>query len=93
MSAEFELSRIDPAVAESMGFAVRMNSLKLSMSEGVLAAVDEAMSICGIAAYRNDTPFSLGRQLRVTPTAPGLMVHNDRIIDHNASLLSIMKGD
>lgn len=89
---EFECSRADPAIAESMGFAVRMNSLKLSTSQGVLAAVDEAMSICGIAAYRNDTPFSLGRQLRDAHSAR-LMVHNDRIIGHNASLLSIMKGD
>ena len=88
---EFERSRLESSVAESMGFAVRMNSLKLTMSEGVLAAVDEAMSICGIAAYRNDTPFSLGRQLRDAHSAR-LMVHNDRIIDHNASLLSIMKG-
>jgi len=90
--AEFERSRLEPSVAESMGFAVRMNSLKLSMSEGVLAVVDEAMSICGIAAYRNDTPYSLGRQLRDAHSAR-LMVHNDRIVDHNASLLSIMKGD
>ncbi|MEO6572027.1 MAG: acyl-CoA dehydrogenase family protein [Ilumatobacteraceae bacterium] len=89
---EFEHSRVDPSVAESMGFAVRMNSLKLSVSDGVLSIVDEAMAICGIAAYRNDTPYSLGRQLRDAHSAR-LMVHNDRIVGHNASLLSIMKGD
>lgn len=88
--SEYERSRLDPSIAESMGFAVRMNSLKMSMSDGVLEVVDDAMSICGIAAYRNDTPYSLGRHLRDAHSAR-LMVHNDRIVDHNASLLSIMK--
>lgn len=89
---EFECSRLDPSIAESMGFAARMNSLKVTMSEAVVDVVGTAMSVCGIAAYRNDTPYSLGRQLRDAHSA-ALMVHNDRILGHNASLLSVMKAD
>jgi acyl-CoA dehydrogenase len=44
------------------------------------------MLICGIAGYRNDSRFSLGRHLRDAYGA-ALMVNNDRIMTHNATLL------
>jgi acyl-CoA dehydrogenase len=44
------------------------------------------MLICGIAAYRNDSHISLGRHLRDAYGA-ALMVNNDRIMTHNATLL------
>ena len=77
-------------VESTLSFAIRMNQLKLTSSTLVVEIIQAAMHVCGIAAYRNDTPFSLGRQLRDAYSA-ALMVHNDRIIEHNASLLCIAK--
>ena len=87
---EFERVRHDVDAATSMSFAIRMNNLKLSVSQDVLAVVQQCLFICGIAGFRNDTQYSLGRQLRDANSAR-LMVHNDRILDHNASLLCVMK--
>ncbi|MGB8861813.1 MAG: acyl-CoA dehydrogenase family protein, partial [Ilumatobacteraceae bacterium] len=87
---EYEAMRSAPNVESTMSFAIRMNELKLTSSTLVVEIVQAAMHVCGIAAYRNDTPFSLGRHLRDAHSA-ALMVHNDRIIEHNASLLCIAK--
>ena len=88
--AEYEAMRAEPNVESTLSFAIRMNQLKLTSSTLVVEIIQAAMHVCGIAAYRNDTPFSLGRQLRDAYSA-ALMVHNDRIIEHNASLLCIAK--
>ena len=87
---EYERVRHDADAATSMSFAIRMNNLKLSVSQDVLDVVQQCLFICGIAGFRNDSPYSLGRQLRDANSAR-LMVHNDRILDHNASLLCAMK--
>lgn len=87
---DFDASRADPDRASSMGFAVRMNDLKLTVSTAVFDIVQRSLVICGLAAYRNDTEYSLGRQLRDSLSAQ-LMVHNDRIAGHNAALLCAMK--
>lgn len=87
---EYDRVRADADQATSMGFAIRMNNLKLSASQDVLTVVQQCLFICGIEGFRNDTPYSLGRQLRDANSAR-LMVHNDRILDHNASLLCVMK--
>jgi len=76
----------------SLSFALRINNLKLTASTLVVEIVSEALSICGIAAYKNDSPWSLGRQLRDAHSA-ALMISNDRIYDTNASLLLIHKGN
>lgn len=83
-------TRLDPTITTSMGFAIRMNNLKLSVSKDVLAIVQQCLLICGIAGFHNDSPYSLGRQLRDAASAQ-LMVHNGRILHHNASLLCVMK--
>lgn len=70
----------------SYGFAIRINNLKLASSQLVVDIVGRAMLICGIAAYRNDSSVSLGRHLRDAYGA-ALMVNNDRIMTHNATLL------
>jgi acyl-CoA dehydrogenase len=54
--------------------------------------INQAMMVCGIAGYRNDTPFSLGRHLRDAHSA-ALMVSNDRIAANTASLLRVHKLD
>jgi acyl-CoA dehydrogenase len=89
-TVEFDRSKDDVDLATSMGFALRMNNLKLVASQEALALVQAALTICGIAGYRNDSEYSLGRLLRDIHSAE-LMVHNDRILAHNASILCVTK--
>jgi acyl-CoA dehydrogenase len=76
----------------SMGFAITMNSLKVSSSTLVVDIVNRAMTICGMAGYREDSPFSLGRILRDAHGA-AVMVNNDRINSNTAQMLLIYKDD
>ena len=80
----------DPATFRSFGFATRVNNLKLSSSQLVVDIVGRAMLICGISGYRNDSKFALGRHLRDAYGA-ALMVNNDRILGHNATMLLALK--
>lgn len=80
----------DPAAFRSFGFATRVNNLKLSSSTLVVDIVGRAMLICGISGYRNDSKFALGRHLRDAYGA-ALMVNNDRILGHNATMLLALK--
>jgi acyl-CoA dehydrogenase len=75
----------------SMAFAIRMNNLKLSSSTMVVDLVARALQICGLAGYREDSPLSLGRELRDAYGA-ALMVNNDRIFSATAQLLLIAKA-
>ena len=76
----------------SIGFGVGMNALKVSASTLVVDIVRECMLICGLASYRLDTPYSLGRQLRDSMGA-ALMVNNDRIMANNAQMLLVLRGE
>ena len=58
----------------------------------VVEIVGQAMTICGMAGYRNDTELSLTRQLRDAYGA-ALMVNNDRILGASAQMLLIHRGD
>ncbi len=79
------------AALSSVGFALKMNNLKLSASELVVTIVSQSLRICGIAGYANDTKFSIGRHLRDAHSA-ALMVSNDRIHAINGSLLLVLKN-
>lgn len=79
-------------VLSSVGYALRINNLKLTMSKLVADIVLEALRICGMAGYSNSSPFSMGRQLRDSLSA-ALMVSNDRINATNAGLLLVYKDD
>ena len=81
----------DREAFRSYGFAIRINNLKLAASRLVADIVTDALAICGVEAYRNDSPFSLGRQLRDAHSA-ALMIHNDRIVQSNEALLLVHKG-
>jgi acyl-CoA dehydrogenase len=87
---EYERARRAPETASTMGFAIHMNDLKLNASTMVADIVQRALKVAGLVAYRNDTPFSMGRHVRDSLSA-ALMVHNERIIEHNASLLCLAK--
>lgn len=76
----------------SVGFALKLNNAKLAASEAVADIVTGALRVCGIMAYKNDSPYSLGRHLRDAHSA-ALMISNERIHATNASLLLVHKGD
>lgn len=75
----------------SLPFALKINNLKLSASRLVVEITQDALQICGIEAYKNNSQFSVGRNLRDACSA-GLMIHNDRIVQTNESLLLVQKG-
>ncbi len=75
-----------------MGFVLKMNNLKVASSQLAVQIVGQALQICGIAGYKNDGKFSLGRQLRDAHSAT-LMINNDRILQTNASLLLVHKDE
>lgn len=85
-------SEAGTAALSSMAFALKMNNLKISTSELVVQIIHRALLICGIAGYKNDSIFSLGRHLRDAHSA-ALMVSNDRIHATNASMLLVLKDD
>lgn len=76
----------DPDAFTNFGFAIRTNNLKLASSTLIIDIVSRAMLICGISGYRNDSKISLCRHLRDAYGA-ALMVNNDRIMNHNATML------
>jgi acyl-CoA dehydrogenase len=76
----------------SIGFALKMNNLKVSSSQLVVQIVNHALLICGIVGYKNDSKFAIGRHLRDAHSA-ALMVGNDRIYATNASMLLVLKDN
>jgi len=90
--ARFEEADGDSDRLTSMGFGIAMNSLKVSASTLVVDVVRECMLICGLASYRLDSPYSLGRHLRDAMGA-SLMVNNDRIMANNGQLLLVHRGE
>ena len=74
----------------TIGWALRLNNLKVSCSEAVPQIVHRALQIVGILGYKNDSPFSLGRQYRDSLSA-SLMISNDRIAAKSASMLLVFK--
>jgi acyl-CoA dehydrogenase len=73
-----------------LGVQLRFNTLKTAASTQAPLICQGAMSICGIVGFKNDTPYSIGRQLRDAMSGC-LMVANDRIHETNANLLLIAK--
>ena len=75
---------------KGFGFSIRTNNLKVSSSQRIVEIVGQALLICGISGYRNDSKFSLARHLRDSYGA-ALMVNNDRIMKLNATMLMVHK--
>ena len=80
----------DPAALETIDFQTGMNLLKVNASELAVATVTGAMQTCGLAGYRNDGEFSIGRHLRDILSAP-IMISNDRILA-NMAAVSLLTG-
>lgn len=75
---------------EKYGFAIQVNNVKTRCSEMVVDVVGKALMIVGIGGYRNDGKYSLCRELRDAYGA-ALMVNNDRIRGHNATMQIAIK--
>jgi acyl-CoA dehydrogenase len=73
-----------------IGWALRLNNLKVSCSDAAPQIVHRALQIVGILGYKNDSPFSLGRQYRDVLSA-SLMISNDRINAKSAAMLLVFK--
>lgn len=78
--------RSERSWSETMADAAEINTLKTFASTTVLQIVHHTMMICGMAAYKNGTPFTLSRHLRDLYSAP-LMINNDRIDVNTANLM------
>lgn len=87
-----ELDEAGPSELATVGWALKMNALKVSASEAVPRIVHEALQIVGIAGYKNDSKLSLGRNYRDALSA-ALMVSNDRINAKSAPLLLVYKDE
>ena len=76
----------------SIGWALKMNNLKINASETAPQIVHKALQITGILGYKNDSKFSLGRHYRDTLSG-ALMISNDRIASKSASMLLVFKDN
>jgi acyl-CoA dehydrogenase len=88
----YETALKTPEGVTALSFSIAMNNIKTSTSERAVQVINQALMICGIAGYKNDTPYSLGRHLRDAHSAM-LMVNNDRISANTANLLRVHKLD
>jgi acyl-CoA dehydrogenase len=74
----------------TMASVLRFNNLKLAASEQTPRICSGVLEVVGIMAYKNDTKYGVGRQLRDALSAR-LMVANERIHAIDAGLLLIAK--
>jgi acyl-CoA dehydrogenase len=80
----------DRQALATLASVLRFNNLKLAASEQAPRICSTVLEVIGIAAYKNDSPFGVGRQLRDSLSAR-LMVSNERIHSVDAGLLLIAK--
>ena len=90
--ARFEQAQAAPDELGSVGFAVAMNNIKVATSRAAVEVVNTAMLVTGIAGFKNDTPYSIGRQYRDILSAQ-LMINNDRIFGNTSTMLLVHKLD
>ena len=73
-----------PESLDALDAQTALTMLKVEVSELALAATNGALRANGLAGYRQDGDFSIGRQLRDLLSAP-VMIHNDRILANLAT--------
>jgi acyl-CoA dehydrogenase len=86
----YEHALQDKRAMGAVDFQATMNLLKVEASEQAVATVMCAYRACGLAGFRNDSEFSIGRQLRDILSSP-LMISNDRILS-NMSAAALLSG-
>lgn len=85
---EYETLYSDADALSAIGFALRMNNLKVQSSQLVIQVVAQALSICGMSGYTVGGKYSVERHLRDAYGA-GIMINNDRILGASASMLLV----
>ncbi|HTJ46328.1 MAG TPA: acyl-CoA dehydrogenase family protein [Kofleriaceae bacterium] len=76
----------------TMGWALKMNNIKVGSSEMAPKIVHDALQIVGIGGYKNDGKFTVGRNYRDSLSA-ALMISNERIFAKTASMLLVYKDE
>jgi acyl-CoA dehydrogenase len=89
---EFEASYDDADALSAIGFALRMNNLKVQSSQLVVQVVAQALTVCGISGYKSEGKYSVARHLRDAYGA-GIMINNDRILGASASMLLVHREE
>jgi len=74
----------DPPALAALDFQTMITLTKVEASELAAATVMSAMRACGLAGYRNDGDYTLGRHLRDVLSSP-IMINNDRILANLAT--------
>ena len=90
-AAKYEAIADSPEELGAIGFAVKINNVKVTASTLVIDIVGKALQICGISGYRQDGDLSIGRHLR-DAHGSAIMVSNERILGHNSQLALVYKG-
>ncbi|MBR0716253.1 acyl-CoA dehydrogenase family protein [Bradyrhizobium liaoningense] len=80
----------DERALGSLDFQSSITLLKVQASELAVETVMHAMRTTGLAGYRNDGDFTMGRHLRDILSSP-IMINNDRILA-NAATSTLMSG-
>lgn len=94
-AAEFDdIMQLDDGMERllTIGWALKMNNLKVGASNAAPQIVHQALRIVGIGGYKNDGPFAMGRHYRDVLSA-ALMINNDRIFEKTASMLLVYKDE
>ncbi len=83
----------DEKAISSLEFQASITLTKVQVSELAVTTVLSSLRACGLAGYRNDTEFTIGRLLRDVLSAP-IMINNDRILTNLAttSLMTPLPG-
>jgi acyl-CoA dehydrogenase len=81
-----------PEELTELAWRLKLNHLKTSLSNAAPHLVHRALQIVGMAGYKNDSPYSLGRQYR-DALSGALMINNDRLVASSATLLLVFKDD
>ena len=88
----YERARLNEDEMNGVAFVVAMNNIKTGASRMAIDIINHALLITGIAGYRNNTPYSVGRHMRDAMSAP-IMISNDRIFGNMANLLLMHRLD
>lgn len=87
---EFERIENDERALAAMDAQAALNLFKVETSDSAFDVVLTAVRACGLAGYRNDGPYSVGRNLRDVLSA-SLMINNERIMT-NIAPAALMSG-
>lgn len=90
--AAYEAVYNDADALTAIGFALRMNNLKVQSSKLVVDIVAQALTVSGISGYKADSKYSVERHLRDAYGA-GIMINNDRILGASASMLLVHREE